>query len=167
MPVATLSLHTIFGRETQYGRMCSSFVLTSATWQEARKCRPRKWDYSIRQCGCTDALGHGIMNHSCVGGVDNNNRDRVWGILTSVPIFSELDPVLSSTVTLLYWLASSCTAPLVCPSPSLPHAWPNLREEENEMSLVSLLRAGDIYASKFIWNQCSLAYSSPLCFVFF
>lgn len=74
------------------------------------------------------------MNRSCVGGVDNKSRDGVWEILTSVPIFSELDPVLSSTVALLYWMTSSCTAPLGCPSPRLPHAWPNLREEENEMT---------------------------------
>lgn len=92
----------------------------------------------MRRFSCIEALSHGVTSRSCVGGVDNRNRDGVWEILTSVPIFSELDPVfpscISSTVTLLYCLTSSCMAPLGCPSLSLPHAWPNLREEENEMT---------------------------------
>lgn len=56
-------------------------------------------------------------------GDGNKDAAPAWEILTSVPRLEALDPVLSATVTLSFWLTSFSMVLLGSPSLSVPHAW--------------------------------------------
>lgn len=72
VPVATLSLHRTLGRETQYGCMCLSFIVTSDTWGRVEQNRSMSlntipqlygtvWN-SIPRSMITDSEGKRVSN---------------------------------------------------------------------------------------------------------